>query len=357
MKKSHLIFFGVLVLLLLLPQSWVQGLRTVVSAALTPSWILLASKPKKADSTFDAIRQEKLALQEQLKQVKEWLLSQEYLDAQQRMLHELRGPHKEEHALFFKRREEALVDRLDLLLHSIQGRVIYRDPTHWNQLLWVDVGERDNRRLGVPIIRKNSPVISHGAAIGVVEKVHESRSLIRLITDPILVLSVRVSRGNENAIFLLQEIDHLLDELHLFPEYNTLVSQIGAAKRALEKRGINRYLAKGEVRGMRLGSTLKGEGFNYDYADEEGPALDLVTGKPIDASGTHGGVPLIQEGDLLITTGYDGIFPQGFPVAWVKTVHPLIEGGITYTIDALACAHFDSKLEEVIILPSLSGDL
>ena len=52
----------------------------------------------------------------------------------------------------------------------------------------------------------------------------------------------------------------------------------------LEKSADERYLAKGELLGTSLpiwrgcSHLLKGVGFNYDFADEEGPLLELKQG-------------------------------------------------------------------------------
>ena len=97
---------------------------------------------------------------------------------------------------------------------------------------------------------------------------------------------------------------------------------------------------------------LKGFGFNYDFSDEEGPARDLLTGKADESDRET--VPIIEAGDLLVTTGLDGIFPEGIPVAYVKQVDKLKEGDFYYSIRAIPCATHLNQLKNVFVLPSIT---
>jgi len=312
---------------------------------------------------YDLLKTENKQLKEQLENVQAYLASHEHIESQKIQLEQLRGNVDENHALFFKRRSQALSDRIDLQLHSVQAKVVYRNPTSWIEFAWINVGENENEKLGLPIIRKNSPVLSYGSVVGIIEKVEKTRSLVRLITDPAFTVSVRVSRGLENRRVLTHALNHLIQQLTPYKEYSTVCSQIHAITEGLSRDGINRYLAKGEIKGgsaslWRSGKKiLRGEGFNYDYADEEGPALNLRTGLPYSEKATETTTPLIQTGDLLITTGYDGLFPQGLPVAWVKKVHPIDDASISFNIDAIPLHSDLDRLEHVTILPSISGEI
>ncbi len=119
---------------------------------------------------------------------------------------------------------------------------------------------------------------------------------------------------------------------------------------------ISSYLAKGELHGCShplwrsRGQKLKGIGFNYDFADEEGPARDLRTGEAVSLVSQGNKQALIQEGDLLVTTGWDGLFPEGLEVAIVSKVHCLREGASSYSIEADALANLE-ELGFVFILP------
>lgn len=126
------------------------------------------------------------------------------------------------------------------------------------------------------------------------------------------------------------------------------------------KTGEEEYLAKGELHGSSApfwrsrGISLKGIGFNFDYPDEEGPSRDLKNGRP--TGNSAGAIPLLKEGDLLVTSGLDGVFPQGLLVATVSSIAPLKEGSYAYEIEARPLASNLNDLQAVFILPSLSSE-
>lgn len=118
---------------------------------------------------------------------------------------------------------------------------------------------------------------------------------------------------------------------------------------------IDWLLAKGVLQGSgqierrSRNHLLKGIGFNCDFADSQAPARELRTGKAIDSPLPT--LPLIQEGDLLITTGMDGVFPMGLPVAEVTAVYPLKEGAYAYDIEATPIVKNMDILQTVCIIP------
>ncbi|MCH9608453.1 MAG: hypothetical protein S4CHLAM45_10280 [Chlamydiales bacterium] len=228
----------------------------------------------------------------------------------------------------------------------LSARVIYRDPALWMSAFWVDIGEEAG-------VKKNSPVVSGRAVVGVVDYVGKEQSRIRLITDMALKPSVRVARGlPQNAAFV-QHIDAVLRRIR---EPN-VVAYLEKVREELNHDAQTWYLAKGVINGA--GSplwrdrthSLKGYGFNYDFADDLGPARDLRTGKPL--SGEGEGVSLIRENDLLITTGMDGIFPMGLHVAEVTKVLPLRVGACTYEIEAVPVIKNLDSLQTVFIIPKV----
>lgn len=191
----------------------------------------------------------------------------------------------------------------------IAAQVIYRSPAAWDSALWVNVGSETNDKLHRQVIGLNSPVLVGKSIVGVIDYIGKKQSRVRLITDSKLVPSVRVIRKVQGKVLLL---------------------------------------AKGELYGQsqplwrRSSSTLKGIGFNYDFDDHAGSARDLRN---------QDGVPLIKEGDLLITTGMDGVFPTGLQAARVTQVHPLKEGDYYYEIDAKPTAGNLDELSLLFILP------
>ena len=61
--------------------------------------------------------------------------------------------------------------------------------------------------------------------------------------------------------------------------------------------------------------------------------------------------PLLRLGDLLVTTGLDGIFPADLLVGTVTKIQPLCEGGSSYSLEAEpACVDF-YRISEVFVLP------
>lgn len=187
----------------------------------------------------------------------------------------------------------------DLLSKTIPAKIIYRSPSFWENTLWINVGEK--------LIEKNSPVVFGNCLVGIVEETHSNYSVVRLITDSSLCPSVRVLREGQ-------------------------------------------YLAKGELHGSgnplwrSKGHRLKGVGFNYDFLDEEGVPIDLRSSNPV----------LIKAGDLLVTTGLDGIFPKGLQVGIVNHVETLKEGDYFYSIEAKPVLENFDNLTFVFILPPLN---
>jgi cell shape-determining protein MreC len=180
----------------------------------------------------------------------------------------------------------------------ITARVIFRSHAAWQSYLWIDKGDLD-----VPFQLMDAPVLKGNILVGVVDEVKPHAAKVRLLTDPTLVPSVRVKRGS-------------------------------------------RLLAKGELNGAskpalrQSGSYLKGTGFNYDFPDEEGGPIDLRE-------------EIVKLGDLLITTGFDGLFPKGLYVAEVTKVQPLKEGDIYYNLEAKTLLGSFNSLEYLQLIPPL----
>lgn len=201
---------------------------------------------------------------------------------------------------------KSVVPHKEISVAHVVARVTRRDPGSWNSFLEVNKGEEDG-------VQPDAPVLFGRHLIGVVEHVFQNASVIRMITDTSLPVSVRVKR--EEAL-----------------------------------------LAKGFVHGKGLpmwrsfSYRLVGKGFNYDFADDEGPALDLRTGLPYEDIGAATPRAIIQRGDTLVTTGMDGVFPKGLLVGEVTQVAPLEEGATTYSIEAVTSVGSLHEIESVAIL-------
>lgn len=256
---------------------------------------------------------------------------------------------------------------LQLLNQTIPARVIYRDPSSWSSSLWINVGQETNNQLGEPIICKNSPVIIGRALVGAVDYVGKKISRVRLITDMALKPSVRAVRGYPQNAVLFEQIGTLLKQLLdradlplSSQEQLSLCSLLERLQSKLLEMKESHYLAKGVLQGAgtplwrSLNHNLKGIGFNYDFSDEEGPARSLVAGQPLCSDSLSlAALPIIQQHDLLVTTGIDGVFPPGLYVAEVTKILPLKEGAFTYNIEASPIVKNLDTVQTLFIMPPL----
>ena len=249
---------------------------------------------------------------------------------------------------------------------SIPAKVIYRDPASWSSSLWLNVGTDNNKTIGSIVVAKDSPVVVGTDLVGVVDCVGKKQCRIRLITDSGLNPSVRTTRGQQQAHLIKEKISSIRKFLDdglqgLMPDEEN----VGFLKRYLEewemmlsKQSEEWRLAKGTLSGSSAplwksgGRILKGTGFNYDYADKEGDARDLLTGKPLDKKDGDA-VQLVRNGDILITTGMDGVFPQGLRVATVTKLFALKEGSYGYDFEAIPTVENLEALTHVSVLPPL----
>lgn len=282
-------------------QSWTAGLLSHI-------WTQAASEPSRSN---DFVYQD-LRLKNQLLENK--LLEIQALYAWERdILKQALAALSPEAANDLSRHMSESTELLDLGLRSHPARVVYRSPTTWNSTFWIDLGNRHNKESGRTLVSKNSPVVLGDCAIGLVDLVAEARSRVRLLTDPEISVAVRALRENEKG---------------------------------------THFGAKGEIHGStqvfwrRRGTTLIGEGFNYDYEDEYGGPRDLRSHPAI-----------LSLGDLLVTSGMDGVFPQGFKVGTVSKIQPLREGDYYYEIEAIPQVENLDEVTSVTVLPPIYGSM
>ena len=364
-----------------------EKMRSLVICSFSPCWKGISSLKQNAlffltgpaafssDSSDMSLEYEKLAqenqlLRSQVESVREWLLNEDRIQEQLTRLKALnpQAATDPEWKGFLTRRSEELCRALDLQIRSLPARVIFREPASWSSSLWINLGEKDNIALGKKAIGKYSPVLVGSSIVGVIEQVEKNRSRVRLITDNRLNPSVRVIRGKEQNKFLLEHIDSLLFALELredlFPTLESALEmekQLVSLKSALEQQSEELYLAKGELRGSSQplwrsrGQTLKGVGFNYDFSDREGPSRDLRSGLPYGTNSRSVLIALLRPGDLLVTTGLDGVFPPGFRIAQITKVETLKEGASSYELEAMPTAGDLNDLQFVFVLPPLDA--
>ncbi len=352
-KKEVFSYFAlgvVLFFLLNLSDAAMQNLRGVF---IFGSKLYAARGVSDEELELMQLRIENEALKSQITQVREWLKGEERIDTYLKRLTEWRDDKGFEG--YYKRRIRDLTEMLALELHSIEAKVIFRDPAFWSSGIWINRGESENRRLGRRIIAKNSPVIVGDSLVGIVEEVEENRSYVRLITDSQLTPAVRAVRGLEANNHLYDLAQELTEEIELredLEKKEMVLTTLKIFKDHLLEGRETRYLAKGELRGSSYpvwrerSNVLKGIGFNYEFADEEGHPMRLHE---------QSSKMILKKGDLLMTSGLDGIFPRGLSVAVVKKITPLKEGSFFYELEAAATCPTLSELSVVRICPPLSS--
>ena len=366
-------FFVVLfaLLFLCLPKSFTEKMKEC--GAGVGSFITYTMGGKKNNfEELESLKLENTLLSNQIQQVGDFLTSEDRIETQLKQLQIIeenkeKAPFSNEKE-FFKRREMHLLKRLKKQLMSLSARVVFREPNFWGTRLWIDVGERDNKAVGESVIQVNSPVVIGNVVVGVVDYVGQKRSRVSLVTDSRLSLSVRALRGSEQNKMLLDHLEALNHQLYLREDlFFSLEEQVNTLKilarleENLQKVVHDRYLAKGEIHGSSQplwrskAARLKGLGFNYDFEDVEGPARDLRTGERLDKKGDL--CVLLKEGDLLMTTGLDGIYPEGFQVGVIESVKPLEEGACSYDLVAKSLIPDLDEIKAVTVLSAIEGDV
>ena len=354
------------VLCLSLPKRGVEGFQGYTAAFFSPFWNQLTTLAVKTQSglgeakdsrmpasgkeRLQQLETENLLLKERLKEVQELLLSEiERTSLMVSWSHERGKAVGDEYSI---RRRTELERLLDTYSDSFVARVIYRPPASWNHCLWINVGRENNLLAKRQVICKNSPVVVGYSLIGVVDYVGKHQSRVRLISDVSVHPSVRALRGGGQQLEISRHLDALIEGLssqEMWVQANrSVLEQLKSLRHQWEAPSRSWYLAKGELNGAgkaawrKEGVVLKGSGFNYDYADEEGPARDLRQS-------------ILKTNDLLVTTGMDGIFPKGLLVGRVISIHPLKEGDYYYSLEAEPTAGDFDQISWVTVLPPLGN--
>ena len=257
---------------------------------------------------------------------------------------------------YSKRRKTEISRLIELYTPAVIGKVIFREASSWSSSFWINLGEKTNEVLGKKVIAKNSPVVIGISLVGIIEYVGQERSRVRLMTDATIVPSVRILRGSEQIQVVEEQAKRLLETIsHSQQTPHPLRKELREFLQKLNPSRRNLYLAKGELHGMKAPlfrcryALLQGVGFNYDFEDEEGPPRDLKSGKSVKGEAQE--IPLAQKGDILMTTGMDGIFPAGLRTGQVSKVLPLREGASSYGLEAFSCIENFDDISYVTVLP------
>lgn len=366
---AYLIILVVLLLMMSISRSSSEKIRGESVAFVAPLWEKLgkvknvASNPTKTESDAVSLKDEvqRLELENQLLS-NELSYVHSLFDFQQEVQSQVSNfpidMVEEARAALPK-----LANNIKLQIHAVPARVLMRSFDTWNNFLWINVGSANNKDYSKEVIAKNSPVVIGNAVVGIIDYVDTHQSRVRLITDPRLNPSVRSARGGEQDVVMGAQVDGLINwikrkkltQLSVEDKYK-LISLLTNVKSSLHPFKKSFYLAKGELQGSAKPSSrgvhplLKGVGFNYDFADDEGEARDLRTGKPIHGDGNA--IPILKVNDILVTTGMDGIFPPGLRVATVTKIGLLKEGDYFYDIEAKPLVSNLHELDVVFVIPS-----
>lgn len=371
--SSYVLLLLLFVVVLFLPEPAVKGVRGLLISSFTPAMakmldVRLLFSEKMQDEDTQKLAIENRILQDQIDSVKEWVLFEDRIEEQLQRFKKIASISEGDLFWrdFFRRRSEEMKYKLELQMQTVPAKVIFRDPATWSSLVWINVGMRDNEMLGKTIIAKNSPVVLKDSIVGIVEEVQYRQSRVRFITDSRLVASVRAVRGEEQNERLLENLETLTRDLELREDlFETrekaalLFQSLAVLKQKLQMQIPDRYLAKGELYGSSQplwrsrGNHLKGVGFNYDFDDLEGSSRDLRTGEILKDGKYCDPLPILKLGDLLVTSGYDGVFPRGFKIAIVSKIQQLREGATSYEIEALPTAGSLDEIDHVMVLPPI----
>lgn len=248
---------------------------------------------------------------------------------------------------------ERLLETLYIRLQAVPARVILRSFDTWNQSLWINIGSKINEEIvapGSPLIAINSPVVIGSAIVGVVDFVGAYQSRVRLLTNRKLHPSVCVVRGGEAEGFIGEKIQGVLEQMRTqkIPslskeEQMQLTLLLQKLKKNLDPLKKNIYFAKGELAGSLFPSTrnsqglVRGTGFTQRFLLSEGLRCE----------------PLLQENDILVTTGMDGVFPPGFQTVIINKIIEKKEGDYFYEIEGVPVAYPVEELSLVFVLPPI----
>lgn len=356
MKRSHskklLYLLAALLFIVIIPKSFSVGFRGFFMSMMTPFWHAASSAPSQESIEQLRLQAENQLLHNELERWQELYQQEHDLNAQLAYLHEMQ---------YAGHKIQDIEQFLKPQLEAIPARVIFRSPNTWSSSLWINVGSRDNEEFGKTVITKNSPVVIGSSVVGVVDYVGKKQSRVRLITDSAVAPSVRAVRGYLQNRRLLENIASLKQELReRFPDLTSIQDEFEQVEEQLSAPSESWYLAKGEVRGSSEPlwrsprSLLQGIGFNYDFTDQYGPARDLRTGEVVGGEGQA--ISILEEDDLLVTTGMDGIFPPGLRVGRVTRVELLQEGDYYYELQAVPTVGNLNELSLVFVLPPQGFD-
>ncbi|AHH22407.1 rod shape-determining protein MreC [Chlamydia muridarum str. Nigg] len=216
----------------------------------------------------------------------------------------------------------------------IMGRVIFRDPAHWGSSCWINIGKQHG-------VKKNSPVVCGKVVVGLVDFVGSAQSRVRLITDVGIKPSVMAVRGELQTWVVKDQLRTLARNVTNLPTSAFADSDKQQALQCL--KALESCLSSSEHNDFALRGIVCGRGdpiWKPEASVLTGSDFGFVDGKTIEV------------GDVLVTTGLDGVFPPGLLVATVSEILPKSEGACSLKIKAQSLAP-DCSVVDFLVLPPM----
>jgi len=207
-----------------------------------------------------------------------------------------------EKALLLQKLEEG-PGYVDQPTAGLRVRVLAREAGYWDRFLWIDAGRETHPDHSV--LQRQSPVVCGDVVVGLIDYVGRRQSLVRLLSDPQCCPAIQVHAEAPSGLWIaaqrLQSLLRRSKDLDL------------GVQRSLEKSLGQIPCHQGNLsnwKGMLKGFSKEGTG---------GPELvgDFFSTQMLE--GDPGSIePSI--GQLLVTSGLDGIFPPGLKVGYLQTL-------------------------------------
>ncbi|WP_213358197.1 rod shape-determining protein MreC [Chlamydiifrater phoenicopteri] len=222
---------------------------------------------------------------------------------------------------------------------SIEAKIIFRDPTCWGSSLWINVGKNCS-------VQKQSPVVCGKVLLGIIDYVGERQSRVRVVSDVGMKPSVASAKSSMKSGSIQILADRLVASLESLPQscledeekanFIRLITEFSRSICCEEDGPVFRGILFGSGNPLWSNTVdvLHGDGFYCYSGDIDKERLSL--------------------GDVLVTTGMDGVFPPGLLVAEVTKIFPLKEGACTFSLEAKSLISGLERLSWVSILPPMS---
>lgn len=239
------------------------------------------------------------------------------------------------------RRNHEFDEKLACYTRSIEAPIIRKSLTEYAAFIFIGKGRFDDPHSNT--LKVDSPVVYGNTLIGVVEEIEDRISKVRLLTDARMVVPSRAIRGGRSLSHVQAKARGLYS---LLDEDSPLGEEILAF---LRRDGCDETVhAKGCIQGGGLPFLgrrvpyLQATNFSGFYRDEDSSSRDIY-GKEYTLKKTPS-LAILAKGDIIVTTGEEGVFPPGLAIGIVSSC-PTTKDGVT----------LDAHVAPLISLQEISG--